>query len=81
MTSGSLYVCGGGQRNRHLMQRIQHHASSFNVLSTSDLGVPGEWMEALAFAWFAKCTINRQSVDLTSVTGARKSVILGGIYQ
>lgn len=81
VTSGSLYVCGGGERNRHLMQRIQFHLKTFNVLSTSELGVPAEWMEALAFAWFARNTINRQPINLTSVTGGRKSVILGGIYQ
>ncbi len=81
LTSGSLYVCGGGEKNCHLMARIQYHISTFNILPTSELGVPAEWMEALAFAWFAKNTVNGKSINLTSVTGARKPVILGGIYQ
>lgn len=76
-----MYVCGGGEKNRHLMERIQYHAAAFKILSTCELGIPAEWMEALAFAWFAKNTINGRSVNLTSVTGARKAVILGGIYQ
>lgn len=63
------------------MERIQHHLIKFDVLSTSDIGVPAEWMEALAFAWFAKKAINREPINLTSVTGARRPVILGGVYQ
>ncbi|XP_037046429.1 anhydro-N-acetylmuramic acid kinase-like [Bradysia coprophila] len=81
LTSGSLYVCGGGAKNCHLMERIRYHVATFKILSTCELGIPAEWMEALAFAWFAKNTINGQSVNLTNVTGARKAVILGGIYQ
>lgn len=63
------------------MERIQHHAGAFKIQPTCELGIPAEWMEALAFAWFAKKTIHGQSVNLTSVTGASKPVILGGIYQ
>lgn len=63
------------------MKRIQHHLPKFTTAATSNFGVPAEWMEALAFAWFAKNTINRQPINLTSVTGSRKPVILGGIYQ
>lgn len=80
VTSGSLYVCGGGEKNHHLMKRIQHHVTEFEVLSTSELGMPAEWMEALAFAWFARSAINQQPINLTRVTGARRPVILGGIY-
>lgn len=64
------------------MQRIQYHlGTAFNISSTSELGIPAEWMEALAFAWFARGTVKGQPVNLTSVTGARRPVIIGGIYQ
>lgn len=81
MTSGSLYVCGGGERNAFLMQRIQSNITDFDILSTSEVGVSAEWMEALAFAWFARNAIKGQPTNLCGVTGARKPVILGGVYQ
>ena len=50
------------------------------VATTAELGIAPEWIEAIAFAWLAKQTLNRQSGNLCAVTGAKKAVILGGIY-
>jgi len=38
-------------------------------------------VEAIAFAWLAKQTIEQQPGNLPSVTGAKGKRILGAIYQ
>lgn len=76
----ALYVCGGGAFNTYLMSRI-NAISGKPTFSTDRLGVPAQWMEAMAFAWLAKQTLEGKTCNLSSVTGARGDRILGAIYQ
>jgi anhydro-N-acetylmuramic acid kinase len=74
-----VFVCGGGVHNQFLMQRLNTlHAT--NVLSTSNLGLDPDWVEAIAFAWFAKNTLARKNSSLAKITGATRASILGGIF-
>ena len=50
------------------------------VESTETLGIHPQWIEAMAFAWLARQTMNRQSGNVKEVTGAQREVILGGVY-
>lgn len=75
-----VVVCGGGTRNVQLMGRIQSLAG-IRVTSSDALGVDPLHVEALAFAWLAKRTLENHSGNLPSVTGATHPVILGGIYR
>lgn len=79
--SQQIFICGGGAYNKYLFKRLQKLNFSRQVLSTRALGVDPILVESIAFAWFAKQSLARRPIDLTSVTGAKKSVILGGIYQ
>lgn len=45
-----------------------------------DLQCPAEWIEAMAFAWFAKQTLEGKTSNLPDVTGAKNPTVLGGIY-
>ena len=36
--------------------------------------------EAMAFAWLARARLNNLSGNMPSVTGARRSAVLGGVY-
>ncbi len=75
----SLIVCGGGTKNKFLMQRLSELNTC--VLKCSDeLGVNSDVLEAMAFAWFAYKRTHKQEVDLCSITGATKSSQLGAIY-
>lgn len=76
----AIYVCGGGAFNRYLLQRIQA-LSQKKVTTTEKLGVPPAYLEAMAFAFFARQTINHKAGNIPSVTGAKGERILGGIYQ
>lgn len=74
-----LFVCGGGAYNLQLMQRL-NTLSGKPTFSTQTLGIAPEWVEAAAFAWLAKQTINHSTGNLPAATGARGARILGGIY-
>ncbi len=77
---GVILLCGGGSKNTYLRKRIQHHCHSHQVLLTDDRGVSSEWLEAMAFAWIAKQTLEGKCSNLPEVTGAKNPTILGGIY-
>jgi anhydro-N-acetylmuramic acid kinase len=73
-----ILVCGGGVHNAYLMELL---ALKNNALSsTEDYGVHPNHVEAIAFAWLARQTMNNLAGNLTQVTGAKSTVILGGIY-
>lgn len=76
-----LFICGGGVHNHHLYQRLQTLLPTVTIESTVKLGIEPDFVEATAFAWFAKQTLAHQQSSLCSVTGARGNRILGGIYQ
>ena len=78
--SNEVLVCGGGAYNLQLMGELQRQLPDSKVVSTETLGVAPECVEAMAFAWLARQTINRQSGNLCAVTGANEEVILGGVY-
>lgn len=74
------YVCGGGAHNRELMAALAGSMSGMPVATTDALGLSPDWVEAAAFAWLAHRTLEKQPGNLPSVTGAKRAVILGGIY-
>lgn len=75
-----IYICGGGAHNAYLMQRLSESLAPNKVSNTSGLGIAPDWVEAAAFAWMAKQTMNRKPGNIASVTGASMNVILGGVY-
>lgn len=75
-----IYVCGGGAQNTELMKRLKI-ASGVPVETTAVLGVDPKLVEACAFAWMAKRTLEGEPANLPSVTGASGLRVLGGIYQ
>jgi len=75
-----LYICGGGIHNKYLIQQLKKYLPNIIVSSTQALGIDPDWMEAMAFAWLAKQTIEGSPSNLPEVTGAKGSRILGAIY-
>ncbi len=75
----TLIVCGGGSKNGFLMRRIKE-LSTTQVKISDEFGVSSDFMESMAFAWLAYKRVHESEVNLSSVTGARKNSILGGIY-
>ncbi|WP_110669265.1 anhydro-N-acetylmuramic acid kinase [Salinicola halophilus] len=79
-TDTDLIVCGGGARNRHLMQRLAAHLPEVSFLDCHDFGWSADWLEAGAFAWLAWRRLKALPGNLPEVTGARGPRVLGGIY-
>ncbi|MBL6985834.1 MAG: anhydro-N-acetylmuramic acid kinase [Methylobacter sp.] len=75
-----ILICGGGAHNGYLLELIKQHIEC-PVESTEKYGLHPDHVEAMAFAWLARQTINHLPGNLKEVTGAINSVILGGIYQ
>lgn len=74
-----IYCCGGGSHNQTLLNNLTKH-TSIKAQTTAQLGLHPDWVEACAFAWFAKNTLEKQPSNLPHITSASKKSILGGIY-
>ena len=79
--TSEVLICGGGAHNVHLMQRLRARLSQCAVESTEKHGINPDWVEAMAFAWLAKQTLEGKPGNLPSVTGAKHAAVLGGIYK
>ena len=77
--SQKILVCGGGTHNQQLMTSLTRHIPA-PVISTETFNIHPDHVEAMAFAWLARQTLNHLPGNLCSVTGARAPAVLGGIY-
>ena len=75
-----VYLCGGGAHNSLLREELQALLGDKKVLTTEKLGIGVDWIEAAAFAWLAKQTIENKPSNLPAVTGAKGLRVLGAIY-
>ena len=74
-----IWVVGGGAHNQLLLEDLAL-LSNARVASASTLGIDVDYLEAIAFAWFAHCHIEGLSVIPTSTTGARRQTVAGALY-
>jgi hypothetical protein len=76
----SLIICGGGAHNKHLIAQLGTSLNKINIDVSDQYNLPADWVEAAAFAWLAKQTLEGKAGNLPDVTGAKQSTILGAIY-
>ena len=75
-----VYLCGGGARNTLLVDSLKEMMGDRLITTTDALGVGVDWVEAVAFAWLAKQTIDNKPSNLPAATGAKGMRVLGAIY-
>lgn len=75
-----VLLCGGGSKNSYLRQRLQAELTSAQIRTTDEVGIDGDFKEAIAFAVLAYWRINSIPGNLPQVTGAVKPVLLGDVY-
>jgi anhydro-N-acetylmuramic acid kinase len=75
-----IYVCGGGAHNRLLISDLQTALGNAIVKPTDELGIAVDWLEAVAFAWLAKQTLENKPSNLPAVTGAKGLRVLGAVF-
>jgi anhydro-N-acetylmuramic acid kinase len=76
-----IYLCGGGAHNQSLLNRLTALLPSSSLATTDMLGVDGDYLEAIAFAWLAQQALHGKPANLPQVTGAKHPCILGAIYR
>ena len=76
-----IYLCGGGAHNQTLRNRLIALLPDCTVQTTDTLGVDGDFLEAIAFAWLAQQTLLGKPANLPLVTGAKHPCILGAVYR
>jgi anhydro-N-acetylmuramic acid kinase len=76
-----VLVSGGGSRNLYLMERLQALLNPITVMRTDDVGLDGNYKEAIAFALLGYLRLKERYGNLPRVTGAKRSVLLGKINE
>jgi anhydro-N-acetylmuramic acid kinase len=76
-----IYLCGGGAHNQALLNRLGALLPDSSVKTTDALGVDGDYLEAIAFAWLAQQALHGKPANLPLVTGAKHPCILGAVYR
>ncbi|HBL61038.1 MAG TPA: anhydro-N-acetylmuramic acid kinase [Cyanobacteria bacterium UBA8803] len=74
-----VLLCGGGSRNLYLKKRLQARLESVPVYTTDEVGLSGDFKEAIAFAVLAYWCELGIAGNLPQVTGAKAAVKLGNI--
>lgn len=77
---GRLLVCGGGARNPALLAGLSQALPAWSTMTTDDVGVSADFMEAIAFAWLAYRNVTDQPGNAPEVTGATQACRLGAVY-
>ncbi|WP_115719703.1 anhydro-N-acetylmuramic acid kinase [Gallaecimonas mangrovi] len=75
--TGEVAVCGGGAQNPQLMQALKSRLPALHWSTTDQQGLPGDWLEAMAFAWLARQFTLGLAGNLPEATGAKRPTILG----
>ena len=80
-----LIVCGGGARNKALMNLLKAKAQQFfkepvEITTSETAGIDPQLVEGLAFAWLAWAYQEKRPANLPAVTGAKGPRILGACY-
>lgn len=75
-----VYICGGGAHNALLMSDLQNMMNGRLLATTDALGVGVDWVEAAAFAWLAKQTLDNKTSNLPAATGAKGARVLGAVF-
>jgi anhydro-N-acetylmuramic acid kinase len=75
-----VFVCGGGAHNGALMRALAAQWPEVRVGRTDELGVAGDWVEAMAFAWLARQRLSAAPGNQPATTGASRPAVLGGLW-
>ncbi len=75
-----VLLCGGGARNPRLVAALRTALPASSIDLTDARGVPGAWVEAMAFAWLAHRHVEGRTGNLPAVTGARRAAVLGAWF-
>jgi anhydro-N-acetylmuramic acid kinase len=76
-----IYLCGGGARNKVLLEKMRQALPAIKTDIVDALGLNAQALEAYAFGWLAWQTIQGKPGNLPQTTGAKGKRVLGAIYK
>ena len=77
-----ILICGGGRKNKVLLQKIQNNISSnFNLKLIDDYKINGDFIESQAFAFLAIRSFQGLPISFPGTTGCKKACIGGEIIK
>jgi anhydro-N-acetylmuramic acid kinase len=77
----ALYVAGGGRHNQGIMQLLKEMDASINIQPIDVLGFSSDFLEAQAFAYLAKRSIQKLPLTFPSTTGVNTPLTGGILYE
>ena len=81
-TNIELLVCGGGRKNKILINRIKSNLSkNFNLKIIDQIGIDGDFVESQAFAFLGIRTIKNLPISFPYTTGCSKPSVGGVIVK
>lgn len=91
-----VWLCGGGRLNpilqralatelgteigTELSTKLGAEIGTASVAAIEELGIDGDQLEAMAFAWLAFAYTNQLPSNMPAVTGAQKATSLGALF-
>ena len=78
--TNAIYLCGGGANNKHLVNRLDQRLTRLPLNTSDRIGLPPDWVEAVAFAWLAKERLEHRPTNCPEVTGSSRALALGAVY-
>ena len=76
----AVYLCGGGANNEYLVNQLENRLTPLPLYTSDRLGLPVDWVEAVAFAWLAKERLKSRPTNCPEVTGSSRELALGAVY-
>tara|TARA_Y100000590_G_scaffold109050_1_gene124175 strand:+ start:1735 stop:2814 length:1080 start_codon:yes stop_codon:yes gene_type:complete len=74
-----IFFAGGGSKNKMIVDKIIELTGKKRQLKLKN-NIDEKNLETVSFAWLAKMRINKQKIPNLSITGSKKSSLLGFIY-
>ena len=74
------HTSGGGANNKYLTNRLDKRLTPLPLYTSDHLGLPADWVEAVAFAWLAKERLEGRPTNCPEVTGSSRQLALGAVH-
>ena len=75
---GKWIVCGGGRKNRYLLERIKDNFNQINLESIDRYNIDGDFIESQAFAFLAIRSLEGMPISFPGTTRCKVS-LTGGV--
>ena len=77
-----ILICGGGRKNKILLEKIKQNISSnINLKLIDDYNINGDFIESQAFAFLAVRSVQQLPISYPSTTGCRNPCVGGELIK